>query len=670
MKCKHCGSEWMVSESFTKNIESCPFCGEAMTIEPPVLETMDDVLAQICKEFGTDVLRDGTKLLSIFADMAPKLKRERTILRYFVECNGNEVFVEAIHLEPNETRARIRSVMDTMKNDLQVSDAAIQQVCRSFWHVIGGSENGYFDQVSPLQNTYIPNGGSVRNDRESATTGKYNTPGLAAGGSQNENKGCAASKKNMKSKVVAAIGAVLAVVLVLLIWRPFGGTGKPVEDQSNHMTSIGKEEAISQFDATDAVVDEDETGTNVVVDEDETDTNVVVDEADEKIEIPTQPDVITDVWLEVWAPMEDQVTDNSWLIAMEKAFAKAHPEYNITWGNGVCPEGDAATMVAADPSAAADVYMFANDQLGTLVRADGLTKLSGSYLEQVKNDVSATYINTVTSTDGNVYGFPVAPNTWFMYYNKSILSEKDVKSLEACLKKGIVAFDVKNSWYLPSFFFAAGGSLFGETGADAAAGIKFGGEVGYNATNAVLDLLENPNFKIDGDGYGNAGLKDGSVVAYFSGSWDYAGLYDALGENLGAVAAPTVNINGKAAQLKAYAGSRAIGVNPNAKNQKAAMQFAAFLASADSQLLRFQLRNITPAVTALAENADVAASIVAVAESNTMAFASVAQPSIAEMNPVWGPVGTFGTNIADGMVTRDNVVESVDALDAQLKNGW
>jgi arabinogalactan oligomer/maltooligosaccharide transport system substrate-binding protein len=99
------------------------------------------------------------------------------------------------------------------------------------------------------------------------------------------------------------------------------------------------------------------------------------------------------------------------------------------------------------------------------------------------------------------------------------------------------------------------------------------------------------------------------------------------------------------------------------------MEFAAFLASADSQLVRFQLRNITPAVTALAENEAVAASIVAVAESNTMAFASVAQPTIAEMNPVWGPVGTFGTNIADGSVTRDNVVESVDAMDAQLNGG-
>ena len=378
------------------------------------------------------------------------------------------------------------------------------------------------------------------------------------------------------------------------------------------------------------------------------------------------PEAIT---LKVWAPQEDQVDANSWLIQVQAQFAAAHPEYAITWDNGVCPEGDAATMVTADPSAAADVYMFANDQLGTLLQAGALAKLGGSYLEQVQNDVSATYVNTVTATDGSVYGFPVAPNTWFMYYNKALVGDADLTSLESILEKGKVAFELKNSWYLPAFFFAAGGTLFGETGADAAAGVNFGGEIGINATNAVLDLLENPNFVVDGDGYGNAGLKDGTVAAYFSGSWDYAGLFEALGENLGAVPAPTVMMNGEAKQLKAYAGSKAVGVNPNAKNMKAAMQFAAFLASADSQLLRFQLRNITPAVTALAENADVAASIVAAAESATMAYASVAQPTIAEMNPVWGPVGTYGTNLADGTVTRDNVAEMVELLNGQLNGG-
>ena len=380
----------------------------------------------------------------------------------------------------------------------------------------------------------------------------------------------------------------------------------------------------------------------------------------------TEPEAIT---LKVWAPQEDQVDENSWLIQVEKKFEEAHPEYKITWDNGVCPEGDAKTMVTTDPTAAADVYMFANDQLGALIDAGALAKLGGSYLDQVKNAVSVTYQNTVTHIDGGIYGFPVAPNTWFMYYNKDLLTEEDVKSLEACLAKGEVAFETTNSWYLPAFFFANGCTLFGETGADAAAGVQFGGEAGYAAMARVVELVNNePNFKNGADGYGNAGLKDGTVAAYFSGSWDYNGLYEALGDDLGAVAPPTVEINGEAKQLKSYAGSKAVGVNPNTANPKAAMQFAAFLASADSQLLRFQLRNITPAVTALGENPEVAASIVAVAENATMASASVAQPTIPEMGNVWTPVADMGTNILTGNVTAENVEEMVDAM-VELLNG-
>ncbi len=369
------------------------------------------------------------------------------------------------------------------------------------------------------------------------------------------------------------------------------------------------------------------------------------------------------ITLKVWAPQEDQVDANSWLPQVQAKFEAAHPEYKITWKNEVCPEGDASKMVTQDVEAAADVYMFANDQLGTLINAGAIAKLGGTYLEQVQKDVSATYVGTVTSPDGGVYGFPVAPNTWFMYYNKDLLSAEDVKSLEACLAKGVVAFAVKDSWYLPAFFFANGCTLFGEAGVDAAAGVDFGGQKGYDAMAKVVDLVNNePNFKVDGDGFGNSGLKDGSVAAYFSGSWDYAGLYEALGDKLGAVAPPTININGEAKQLKAYASSKAVAVNPNAKNQKAAMEFAAFLASADSQLLRFQLRGITPAVTSLAESADVAASIVAQAESATMAGASFPQPSIAEMNDVWTPVADMGTAIANKTVTADNVQEQVDAM--------
>ncbi len=381
---------------------------------------------------------------------------------------------------------------------------------------------------------------------------------------------------------------------------------------------------------------------------------------------PTEAEAIT---LKVWAPQEDQVDANSWLNQVEAAFAAAHPEWTITWDNGVCAEGDAKTLITADPAAGADVYMYANDHLGGLIQAGAVAKLGGPYLEQVKADNNETFVGTVTYADGDVYGFPVAPNTWFMFYNKAIVGDADITSLESIMEKGIVTFDVANSWNMPAFFFAAGGSLFGDLGVDAAAGAQFGGQAGYDATEALLKLQENPNFKWDGDGFGNNSLKDGSVAAYFSGDWDYAGLYEKLGENLGAAACPTVMIGGEAKQMLPYAGSKVVGVNPHAKNMAAAMQSAAYLASVETQKLRFELRGIVPAATELQSLEGLQTSICAQAIMDTMNGKSAFQPKIPEMDAVWGPVGTFGANIKDGVITLDNYKEAVDALDAQLQGG-
>ena len=378
------------------------------------------------------------------------------------------------------------------------------------------------------------------------------------------------------------------------------------------------------------------------------------------------PEAIT---LKVWAPQEDQVDASSWLCQMQAAFQAAHPEYAITWENGVCAEGDAKALISADPAAGADVYMYANDHLGGLIQAGAVAKLGGPFLEQVKADNNETFVGTVTYADGDIYGFPVAPNTWFMFYNKAIVGDADITSLESILEKGIVTFDVANSWNMPAFFFAAGGSLFGDLGVDAAAGAQFGGEAGYAAAEALLTLQENPNFKWDGDGYGNNSLKDGTIAAYFSGDWDYAGLYEKLGEDLGAAACPTVMIGGEAKQMLPYAGSKVVGVNPHAKNMKAAMEFAAYLASVESQKLRFELRGIVPAATELQSMEALQNSICAQAIMDTMNGKSAFQPKIPEMDAVWGPVGTFGANIKDGMITMDNYKTAVDDLQAQLSGG-
>ena len=217
----------------------------------------------------------------------------------------------------------------------------------------------------------------------------------------------------------------------------------------------------------------------------------------------------------VWSPQEDQ---SNWLKKECEAFAKEHPKWKLTFKYGVCSEADAGKKVTQDVSGSADVYMYANDQLGTLIDAKALAQLGGDTLSEVKSTNSSTMLKSVTS-DGKVYGIPFTGNTWFMYYNKAKFSSSDIKSLDTMLKKGKVAFPVSNSWYLGSFYVANGGTIFGD-GSQAKKGIQFGGDKGYATTKTLVDLVNNKNFSDDANGSGLSALRNKKVDAYFSGSWE------------------------------------------------------------------------------------------------------------------------------------------------------
>ena len=380
----------------------------------------------------------------------------------------------------------------------------------------------------------------------------------------------------------------------------------------------------------------------------------------------TQPDntnaAPVDVALTVWSPQEDQDAANgNWLDKECKAFAAAHPEWNITFTYGVCSEGDAKTQMSTDAAAGADVYMFANDQIPDLISFGALAELGGSTLEQVKKDNSQTMIDTV-SYDGGVYGLPFTGNTWFMYYDKSVYSEDDIKSLEKMVEKGTVAFPLSNSWYIASFYVANGCTLFGENGGDASKGIDFSGDKAVQVTDYLVDLMANPHFINDANGVGMAGLGDGSVSAIFSGSWDYNNVKEALGDNMGIAALPTVTINGKECQLKSFAGSKAVGVNANSKNMQQAVALAAFLASEQAQKDHYDLRNIIPACATV----DVGDDILSKAQSDTLSRTSTMQPLLAEMGNYWGPAQSMGEEIVAGSVNHSNAAEKTEAMNTAM----
>jgi len=366
----------------------------------------------------------------------------------------------------------------------------------------------------------------------------------------------------------------------------------------------------------------------------------------------------TAVTVTVWGPQEDQSEDNGkWLQTMCEKFAAAHPEWEITFNYGVCSESDAKTNVTTDPAAAADVYMYANDQIPDLLKAGALAELGGSVVETIKKNNSETTVNTVTY-NGSVYGVPYMPNTWFMYYDKSVFTEDDVKSLEAMLEKGKVAFPLSNSWYIASFYVANGCTLFGPDGGDAASGLDFSGDKAVAVTDYLVDLVANPNF-VDGD------VSTGTDInAFFSGNWDYQKALDAFGDNIGVCAAPAYSLG----QLKAFAGTKAVGVNPQtalyAEHPEIAVALAAYLGGTEAQQAHFDLREQLPTDN----NVNVGNNAVAKAIVDTMSYASIVQPLQADMGNYWGPAESMGKELVAGTVTHANAAEKTEAMNAAMNS--
>lgn len=364
--------------------------------------------------------------------------------------------------------------------------------------------------------------------------------------------------------------------------------------------------------------------------------------------------------LTVWGPAEDQdETKGNWLPTMCEQFSAEHPNWHITFEYGTCQEGEAKKNVTQDVEGAADVYMFANDNITDLVSNNALSELGGKALESIQMTNNQTVIDSVTF-EGAVYGFPFTTNTWYMYYDKSVFSEEDVKSLDTMIEKGKVAFPLTNSWYMPAFYLANGGTMFGDNQMDEEAGIDFGGVKAAEVTNYLVDLVANPNFLNDTDGSGLAGLSDGTVNAIFSGSWDAIAVKEALGDNMGVATLPTINIGGKECQMKSFAGSKAIGVNPTCENQQVAVALAQYLASAEAQQAHYEMRQIVPCnKELLSQDAFLADPIVAV-QNYTYENNSITQPFVTAMGFFWTPADNMGKNLVSGDITHENAEERTE----------
>ena len=309
-----------------------------------------------------------------------------------------------------------------------------------------------------------------------------------------------------------------------------------------------------------------------------------------------------DVTLTMWGAEEDQ----DLLREISDKFIEKYGNYGgkITINLGAQSESTAKDTVLTDPTAAADVYAFADDQLNELVKAGALQEVQLN-ADDVKNRNTPASVDAAT-VDGKLYAYPLtADNGYFMFYDKSFFTEDDVKSLDTMMEKAAaagkkVSMDVANGWYLYSFYAGAGLKLgLADDGVNTVC--NWNEAPGADVTQAVIDICKNPGFIALKDEEFTGKLKDGTLVAGVNGTWRANDASEVWGANYAACKLPTYTLNGEQVQMASFSGFKLIGVNPHSANVGAAMLLADFVTNEENEGLRFKERTQGPSnINALA----------------------------------------------------------------------
>lgn len=362
--------------------------------------------------------------------------------------------------------------------------------------------------------------------------------------------------------------------------------------------------------------------------------------------------------LTVWCPE----ADHEFAKKVEEKYKQANPDKKYKFFYGIQGENDAATKVLNDVTNAPDVFSFASDQINKLISGDALARIGGSYLENIKNSNSKDAVDSATvSLNGEdcTYAMPYTDNTFFLYYDKSVLSEADVASLDTIIAKSVAknkvfAMPLNDGWYNSSFYFAEnlGYSVtYDNALGESSITCDFDSEVGQTVTAALWDYVKNPGVKADADDSKIlAGFQDGSIAAAVTGIWNKNSIQEYLGANMGVAKLPTYTINRGTAnekqnQLVSFAGYKLMGVSNYSKNKAEAMKFAQFYTSEEMQLLHYQYRGFVPTNTKAKANAALVDDACAAAITAQLAYS---KPQKSVPSTLWTPMQGVG----DSMISK------------------
>lgn len=344
--------------------------------------------------------------------------------------------------------------------------------------------------------------------------------------------------------------------------------------------------------------------------------------------------------LKVW---ESQGAESDWL---EYVGQKFEEKYGIKVKTEQIAMTETVRRLEQDGpvGAGADVIVFPHDNIGQGVTSGVLMPnfLTG---ERINNEYIEAAKLAATGADGQIYGFPLAIETYVMFYNKDLLPEgvktfeelrkwdREVKFTNKKANKFAFVWDTVNFYFGHSFLATNGGYLFGDNGTNK-------DDIGVNNEGAIKGIenmvtlkdmsVENPS-DINYDSM--MGLfREGKIATILNGPWAIEGLIKA-GVNFGMIKLPTLN----GVELNSFSGVRMLGVSTYTQYPQAAQLFAKFATSDEMLMKRYEMTKQIPPVIKLTEKDEIAKNAL-VAPILEQSKHSIPMPSIPQMGLVWEPL--------------------------------
>ncbi len=300
--------------------------------------------------------------------------------------------------------------------------------------------------------------------------------------------------------------------------------------------------------------------------------------------------------IKVW--VDDKIVDLT-RTQIQSFVSESMGKYTINAKVEPQSEGTAASSMLQDVQSGADIFCFAQDQLSRLKVAGALSKLTGTYASFIKNNNSEGSVKaaSIDGTGETVYAFPVtSDNGYFLYYDKSVISDEDAKDMTAILAKckssgKKLNFEARsNGFYSASYFLATGchstWTLDEETGKFVAYDDDFSSEKGVIAAKGLKELADTSIVATNS----LASKLGDSAAAVVSGIWEYDVALKRLGDKLGCAELPSFKVDGTSYHLGSFDGYKLVGVKPQVDAKKASVcrKLAQYLTGEKCQTERFR----------------------------------------------------------------------------------